>query len=85
MCLNRICFVYHGNYVGILPKGGTVTCRRVIFETIPGYSFFGVYTVLVRRRPPEEMGVTPLGYSTSGGVDVTPPDGMAKFHRFSLQ
>ena len=73
MCLNRICFVYHGNSVGILPKGGTVTCRRTIFETIPGYSFFGVYTVLVRRRPPKEMGVTALGYSTSGGVDVTRP------------
>ena len=39
----------------------------MIFETVPGYSICGVYSVVVSRRPPEEMGVTAPGYSTSGG------------------
>ena len=48
-------------------KGGIVTGRRTIIETVPGYSFCGVYTVLVSRRPPEEIGVNAPGYSISGG------------------
>ena len=48
-------------------KGGTVTGRRTIIETVPGYSFGSVYRGLVSRRPPEEIGVTAPGYSTSGG------------------
>ena len=52
-------------------EGGIVTGRRTIIETVPGYSFCGMYTVLVRRRPPEEIGVTAPGYSIFGGGDAT--------------
>ena len=61
-------------------KGGIVTGRRTIIETVPGYSFCGVYTVLVSRRPPEEIGVNAPGYSISGGGYTSRTVGPQQLH-----